>query len=194
MTSVRPARHSAAPNRRRRPNRRPTQSTPSTTRVDNSPVRQLEDALAAAQLRPDPPTASFAEYGLPQPIVDVLARSGIKRPTPIQARTLPDALAGRDVLGRAQTGSGKTLGFGLPMLTRLHAARSSRQSLAPRGLVLVPTRELSAQVAAALTPVAGALGLHVATVVGGLPINKQMAELRRGVDVLVATPGTTRST
>ena len=130
----------------------------------------MEDALAAAQLRPDPPTASFAEFGLPQPIVDVLARAGIKRPTPIQARTLPDALAGRDVLGRAQTGSGKTLGFGLPMLTRLHAARSRRQSLAPRGLVLVPTRELAR--AGRRRPrrrSAGALGLHVATVVGGAP-------------------------
>jgi superfamily II DNA/RNA helicase len=192
VTSVRPARYSAAPDRRRRPARRPNHSNhsnPPAARVDSSAVRQLEDALAAAQHRPDPPAKPFAEYGLPTQIVDVLARSGIKQPTAIQARTLADALAGRDVLGRAQTGSGKTLGFGLPMLTRLHAASGSRQSIAPRGLVLVPTRELSAQVAAALTPAAGALGLHVATVVGGLPINKQMAELRRGVDVLVATPG-----
>jgi superfamily II DNA/RNA helicase len=149
----------------------------------------LDDALAAAQRRPEPPATSFAEYGLPQPVIDVLSRTGISRPTAIQARTLPDALAGRDVLGRAQTGSGKTLGFGLPMITRLHAQRGARASLAPRGLVLVPTRELAQQVADALTPTAGALNLHVATVVGGVSITRQIDELRRGVDVLVATPG-----
>ena len=149
----------------------------------------MDDALAAAQQRPEPPTTSFAEYGLPTRVVDVLGRAGIERPTPIQSLTLPDALAGRDVLGRAQTGSGKTLGFGLPMLTRLDAQRGARQRLAPRALVLVPTRELAAQVAAALTPAARALNLQVATVVGGMSINRQMDELRRGVDILVATPG-----
>jgi superfamily II DNA/RNA helicase len=188
VTSLRPARQSAAPNRRRRPtNSRPHR--PSTPAPDNSALRQLDDALAAAQQRPEPPATSFAEFGLPQSIVDVLSAAGITRPTPIQARTLPDALAGRDVLGRAQTGSGKTLGFGLPMLTRLQAQRGGRQSIAPRGLVLVPTRELAQQVADALTPAAGALRMHVATVVGGTSINRQVDELRRGVDVLVATPG-----
>ena len=152
-------------------------------------MRQLDEALGAAQLQTDLPDTSFADYGLPGSVVDVLARAGIERPTAIQARTLPDALAGRDVLGRAQTGSGKTLGFGLPMLTRLHAAGGARQALAPRGLVLVPTRELAQQVAGALKPAAGELKLHIATVVGGMPINRQMDELRRGVDVLVATPG-----
>jgi superfamily II DNA/RNA helicase len=117
----------------------------------------------------------------------VLQKAGIERPTPIQARTLPDALAGRDVLGRAETGSGKTLGFGLPMLTRLQTQRGRTTS--PRGLVLVPTRELAQQVADALTPAAGALRMHVTTVVGGMSINRQIEELRRGVDVLVATPG-----
>jgi superfamily II DNA/RNA helicase len=190
VTSVRPARYSAAPNRRRRPADRPHRSTPKTPKtapVDNSALRQLDDALAAAQQRPEPTATSFAEYGLPQPVVDVLTRAGITRPTAIQARTLPDALAGRDVLGRAQTGSGKTLGFGLPMLTRLQAQRG--RTTAPRGLVLVPTRELAQQVADALTPVAGALRMHVATVVGGVSIGRQMDDLRRGVDVLVATPG-----
>ena len=187
MTSVRPARHSAAPNRRRRPAGRPHR--PTTASADSSSLRQLDDALAAAQQRPEPRSVSFAEYGLAQRVLDVLAEAGIERPTAIQARTLPDALAGRDVLGRAQTGSGKTLGFGLPMLTRLHAQVGGRQPLAPRGLVLVPTRELAAQVAKALTPAAGALNLRVATVVGGMSISRQMEELRRGVDVLVATPG-----
>ena len=187
MTSLRPARPTAAPNRRRRPsgpNSRPTspRQTP-----DHSALRQLDEALAAAQQRPAPRPTTFAEYGLPQAVIDVLAKSGIERPTPIQARTLPDALAGRDVLGRAQTGSGKTLGFGLPMLTRLQAQRG--RTTAPRGLVLVPTRELAAQVAEALTPAAGALRMHVTTVVGGMPINRQIDDLRRGVDVLVATPG-----
>ncbi|HZC71525.1 MAG TPA: DEAD/DEAH box helicase [Jatrophihabitans sp.] len=152
-------------------------------------MRELDKALGAAQSRSDPPATSFAGYGLPQRVVEVLARAGIECPTAIQSRTLPDALAGRDVLGRAQTGSGKTLGFGLPMLTRLDAARGPRQSRAPRGLVLVPTRELAQQVADALTPAAGVLRLHVATVVGGMSINRQIGELRRGVDVLVATPG-----
>ena len=108
-------------------------------------------------------------------------------PFAIQSRTLPDALAGHDVLGRAQTGSGKTLGFGLPVLTRLEGARRTTKS--PRGLVLVPTRELAQQVAGALTPLAGSLGLRVTTVYGGAPIGRQIADLERGVDLVVATPG-----
>jgi superfamily II DNA/RNA helicase len=197
VTSLRPARQPAAPNRRRRPSgaqHRPTTNPNINAKphqkpapVDNSPLRKLDEALAAAQRRPAPPVTSFAEFGLPQPVIDVLARAGIERPTAIQARTLPDALAGRDVLGRAETGSGKTLGFGLPMLTRLQAQRG--RTTAPRGLVLVPTRELAQQVADALTPAAGALRMHVTTVVGGMSINRQIDELRRGVDVLVATPG-----
>jgi superfamily II DNA/RNA helicase len=190
VTSLRPARPSGAPNRRRRPSgtqHRPTQNRPAQNAPDNSALRQLDDALTAAQQAPAPPATSFAEYGLPQPVIDVLARAGIITPTAIQARTLPDALAGRDVLGRAETGSGKTLGFGLPMLTRLQAQRG--RTTAPRGLVLVPTRELAQQVADALTPAAGALRMHVTTVVGGMSINRQIDELRRGVDVLVATPG-----
>ena len=190
MTSVRPARHSAAPNRRRRPARRPHHSNPPAARVDNSAVRQLEDALAAAQLRPDPPAKPFAEYGLPTQIVDVLARAGIKQPTAIQARTLPDALAGRDVLGRAQTGSGKTLGFGLPMLdppARRRADRGSRSRRAGSSSFRPASSRRRSPRRSPRPP--AHCGLHVATVVGGLPINKQMAELRRGVDVLVATPG-----
>ncbi len=186
MTSLRPARHSAAPNARRRStSARPHRSTA----PDHSAVRRLDDALSAAQQRPDPKADSFAQFGLPESVVAVLTSAGITKPTPIQARTLPDALAGRDVLGRAQTGSGKTLGFGLPMITRLHSDRRPRVALSPQGLVLVPTRELAQQVADALTAPAGALKLHVATVVGGAAIGRQMDELRRGVDILVATPG-----
>jgi superfamily II DNA/RNA helicase len=128
--------------------------------------------------------------------VDALSRRGIECPFAIQGRVLPDALAGRDVLGRAQTGSGKTLAFGLPVLTRLagdtegpgHLA-SLRTPTAPRALVLVPTRELARQVAGELEPLAAVLSLRVTTVYGGAHMGRQIDELRRGVDVVVATPG-----
>jgi superfamily II DNA/RNA helicase len=121
--------------------------------------------------------------------VTVLARRGVHRPFAIQSRTLPDALAGRDILGRAQTGSGKTLGFGLPLLTRLVPGSNKRTSGAPRGLVLVPTRELARQVADELAPLGHPLYLRVTTVYGGAPMGRQIEALRRGVDIVVATPG-----
>ncbi|MCX6463207.1 MAG: DEAD/DEAH box helicase [Pseudonocardiales bacterium] len=130
---------------------------------------------------------TFAELGLPTAVVRALAAEGFTEPFPIQAATLPDTLAGRDLLGRGQTGSGKTLAFGLALLARLAGGRA--QPRRPRGLVLVPTRELSQQVVDALAPFAKALGLTVASVVGGLSFNRQVAELNRGVDLLVATPG-----
>ncbi|MGL6234674.1 MAG: DEAD/DEAH box helicase [Segniliparus sp.] len=130
---------------------------------------------------------TFADLGLSQPLVQTLARQGVTEPFPIQAAALPPALAGRDVLGRGPTGSGKTLTFGLPMLARLTGGKSAPRK--PRGLVLVPTRELAAQVAAALAPLASAVGLRVTSVVGGLSMQRQSDELARGVDVLVATPG-----
>ncbi len=145
--------------------------------------------MSAAEQRREPATTSFTEFGLPSAIVDVLSRAGIECPTAIQAKAVPDALAGRDVLGRAQTGSGKTLGFGLPMLSRLAAAGRPAAPTAPRGLVLVPTRELAQQVADALAPAAAVVNLRVGVVVGGASIGRQMAELRGGIDVLVATPG-----
>jgi superfamily II DNA/RNA helicase len=149
----------------------------------------LDRALDAALAEPAPEPRTFAQLGLPAPLVSVLARRGVHEPFAIQARTLPDALAGHDVLGRAQTGSGKTLGFGLPLLTRLAAAGARRAERAPRGLVLVPTRELARQVADALGPLGHALDLKVTTVYGGAPIGRQVDNLRRGVDVVVATPG-----
>jgi len=121
--------------------------------------------------------------------VTALARAGVAVPFPIQAAAVPDALAGRDVLGRAQTGSGKTLAFGLPMLARLTTAVPPRKARAPRGLVLVPTRELAGQVAAVLTTLAHGVGLRVATIYGGASISRQIDQLARGVDVVVATPG-----
>ena len=132
-------------------------------------------------------TPSFADLGLPAVLVQALRRAGIDAPFPIQAATVPDALAGRDVLGRGPTGSGKTLAFGLPMLVRLagKAAAPGR----PRGLVLVPTRELAAQIERSLDEPALSLGLRVASVVGGAPIKRQADRLARGVDLLIATPG-----
>jgi superfamily II DNA/RNA helicase len=121
--------------------------------------------------------------------VTVLARRGVHEPFAIQARTLPDALAGRDILGRAQTGSGKTLGFGLPLLARLGAERSDVSGGRPRGLVLVPTRELARQVADVLAPLGHPLGLRLATVYGGAAMGRQIDALRRGADIVVATPG-----
>jgi superfamily II DNA/RNA helicase len=122
-------------------------------------------------------------------LVSALAQRGIDAPFAIQARALPDALAGRDVLGRAQTGSGKTLAFGLPMLSRLAGAGGPRREKAPRGLVLVPTRELAQQVADVLTPLGQSIGVTVTTVYGGAPLGRQIDRLRRGVDIVVATPG-----
>ncbi|WP_372492999.1 DEAD/DEAH box helicase [Actinoalloteichus caeruleus] len=133
------------------------------------------------------PIPSFTELGLPDRLVAALTQRGITEPFPIQAATLPDVLAGRDVLGRGQTGSGKTLAFGLPLLVRLLDGTS--QPMRPRGLVLVPTRELAMQVHDALQPFAVALGLRCATVVGGTSFPKQVNALRRGVDLLIATPG-----
>jgi superfamily II DNA/RNA helicase len=132
-------------------------------------------------------TTSFAGLGVPAPLVAVLASSGITTPFPIQAATLPDALAGRDILGRAQTGSGKTLGFCLPLVTRL--ADGHTMAGRPRGLILVPTRELAAQVVGVLTPLARAERLKVTAIFGGTSQNPQVAALRGRTDIVVACPG-----
>jgi superfamily II DNA/RNA helicase len=134
-----------------------------------------------------PATMTFASLGVPARLTAVLAKTGIVEPFPIQAATLPDALAGRDILGRAQTGSGKTLGFSLPLVARL--ADGHTMACRPRGLILVPTRELAAQVATVLTPLAHAAGLKVATIFGGTSQNPQVAALRNRADIVVACPG-----
>ena len=155
------------------PNRRPRET----------PKPVLEDIPTT----PIPDVDTFDELGVPARLSAELARAGIAKPFPIQAATLPDALAGRDVLGRAQTGSGKTLAFGLALLARLDGGRARPKH--PRAIVLVPTRELAMQVSDALTPLAKSLGLWCRTVVGGLSFTKQADQLRRGVDLLIATPG-----
>ncbi|WP_205669059.1 DEAD/DEAH box helicase [Amycolatopsis suaedae] len=138
-------------------------------------------------LDPASSTTSFADLNLPKPLLKALREAGIDSPFPIQAATIPDALAGRDVLGRAQTGSGKTLAFGLALLARLDGGKA--RSRHPRALVLVPTRELAMQVADSLTPLAKSLGLWCRTVVGGMAFTRQADALHRGVDLLIATPG-----
>jgi superfamily II DNA/RNA helicase len=130
---------------------------------------------------------SFAAAGVPAPLVAALAAGGITAPFPIQAATLPDALAGRDILGRGQTGSGKTLGFCIPLAAGLADGHTS--ACRPRGLVLVPTRELAGQVHAVLAPLAESVGLSVATIYGGVPQNPQVAKLRNRADIVVACPG-----
>jgi superfamily II DNA/RNA helicase len=150
---------------------------------------ELDLALAAAAERPGPLALTFAELGLDSRLVAALAARGVTEPFAIQARALPDALAGRDVLGRAETGSGKTLAFGLPMLSRIAGMPGRARDKAPRGLILVPTRELAQQVAGVLTPLGRSLGVSVTTVYGGVPIGRQITRIAGGVDVVVATPG-----
>jgi superfamily II DNA/RNA helicase len=130
----------------------------------------------------------FAQLGLADRIVERLARDGITTPFPIQTATIPDALAGKDVLGRGQTGSGKTLAFGLPLLTRLAEGGKSAPRR-PRALIMVPTRELAMQVSDALEPLVHVLGLRHKLVAGGLSYTTQINALNRGVDLLIATPG-----
>ncbi|MEU5415553.1 DEAD/DEAH box helicase [Streptomyces clavifer] len=134
-----------------------------------------------------PAVEAFAELDMPAALLKTLAAQGVTDPFPIQGATLPNSLAGRDILGRGRTGSGKTLAFGLALLARTAGRRSEPH--APLALVLVPTRELAQQVTDALTPYATSVNLRVATVVGGMSISRQSNALRRGAEVLVATPG-----
>ncbi|MEV1288249.1 DEAD/DEAH box helicase [Micromonospora sp. NPDC049679] len=139
-------------------------------------------------MTPQSEAPDFAALGLPQPLVRALAKAGITTPFEIQQATVPDALAGRDVLGRGQTGSGKTLAFGLPVLARVSAGGRARP-LHPKALILVPTRELAMQVNDALMPLGKSVGVFLKTAVGGVPYDRQIDSLRRGVEVIVATPG-----
>ncbi|MFE7548381.1 DEAD/DEAH box helicase [Streptomyces gardneri] len=146
-----------------------------------------EFALPATVTPALPPADTFGAMELPAEVLRTLTDLGVTTPFPIQSATLPNALAGRDVLGRARTGSGKTLAFGLALLSRLAGRRADAKR--PLALVLVPTRELAQQVGDALEPYAKALKLRTATVFGGVSINRQVVALREGVELLVATPG-----
>ncbi|WP_329199595.1 DEAD/DEAH box helicase [Streptomyces sp. NBC_01435] len=148
---------------------------------------QGEFALPETMTPALPAVEAFAELDMPAALLKTLAAQGVTDPFPIQGATLPNSLAGRDILGRGRTGSGKTLAFGLALLARTAGRRAEPK--APLALVLVPTRELAQQVTDALTPYATSVNLRLATVVGGMSITKQSGTLRRGAEVLVATPG-----
>ncbi|MFH9739317.1 DEAD/DEAH box helicase [Streptomyces roseolus] len=136
------------------------------------------------------PEITFGDLGLPEGVVRKLAQNGVTTPFPIQAATIPDALAGKDILGRGRTGSGKTLSFGLPLLATLAGGQTEKKK--PRGVILTPTRELAMQVADALQPYGDVLGLKMKVVCGGTSMGNQIYALERGVDILVATPGRLR--
>ncbi len=136
-----------------------------------------------------PDNLTFADLGVPAPLVSALSVAGVTKPFPIQAATLPDSLAGKDVLGRGRTGSGKTYAFVLPMLARLAASRSKRRANHPRALILAPTRELATQIQASITPLTDALDLRTMTIFGGVGHGPQITGLRKGADIVVACPG-----
>ncbi|MFF9838525.1 DEAD/DEAH box helicase [Streptomyces sp. NPDC013740] len=166
--------------RPQKPNRRAKSTTPSA-----APPREFR--LPESTTPALPPVADFADLDMPAALLKTLTAQGVTAPFPIQAATLPDSLAGRDLLGRGRTGSGKTLAFGLALLARTAGLRAEPK--APLALVMVPTRELAQQVTDSLTPYATAVNLRLTTVVGGLSVTKQAGALRRGAEVLVATPG-----
>jgi superfamily II DNA/RNA helicase len=134
-------------------------------------------------------STTFDALGVPSRLTEALATAGVHQPFPIQAATLPDSLAGRDVLGRGRTGSGKTYAFLIPVLARLAAEAGRPSPGRPRALILAPTRELASQIEASAAPLAKALGLHTLTVFGGVRPGPQIAALRAGVDLLIACPG-----
>ncbi|MEV7419703.1 DEAD/DEAH box helicase [Streptomyces sp. NPDC089919] len=153
-------------------------------------AEDLEDSLDEADDADSEPTITFGDLGLPEGVVRKLAQNGVTTPFPIQAATIPDALAGKDILGRGRTGSGKTLSFGLPLLATLAGGYTDKKK--PRGIILTPTRELAMQVADALQPYGDVLGLKMKVVCGGTSMGNQIYALERGVDILVATPGRLR--
>ncbi len=154
---------------------------------DSTP--DFDDAEANADADAEP-SITFGDLGLPEGVVRKLAQNGVTSPFPIQAATIPDALAGKDILGRGRTGSGKTLSFGLPTLAQLAGGHTEKKK--PRAIILTPTRELAMQVADALQPYGDVLGLKMKVVCGGTSMSNQIYALERGVDVLVATPGRLR--
>ncbi len=181
-------------NRRRRPSAgtaaaRPARATrPATT----TPIRETtaRESLGTVSTRVVPTDATFESLGVPAPIVQSLADRGVTAPFPIQAATLPDSMAGRDVLGRGRTGSGKTIAFGIPLVAALAAAGpATKHPGKPRGMVLVPTRELANQVTESIAPLATAMGLRITTIFGGVSQQSQVKALKQGVDIVVACPG-----
>lgn len=171
-------------NNRQRPQRRPQE--PHIQQEKRQP-RVTEVAVPTEPAAGVDTSVLFADMGLPDPVVKELAAQGLKHPFPIQAAAIPDGLAGKDVLGRGPTGSGKTFTFGLPVIARLTGGASRPGK--PRALILVPTRELAQQVAGRLRPLAESVGQRIIEVVGGVNIKRNLTALARPVDILVATPG-----
>ncbi|MER5434008.1 DEAD/DEAH box helicase, partial [Streptomyces sp. NPDC002588] len=153
-------------------------------------AEEIVEETVEADAADETPEITFASLGLPEGVVRKLAQNGVTVPFPIQAATIPDALAGKDILGRGRTGSGKTLSFGLPALATLAGGRTEKKK--PRAVILTPTRELAMQVADALQPYGDVLGLKMKVVCGGTSMGNQIYALERGVDILVATPGRLR--
>ncbi len=186
-SDVRPARPYVVEHRRARA--RDAAASPDHSSPERHPLLSSSlPAIAPAHTPAGTPTApTFAQLGVPASLVHALDAQGITEPFPIQAATLPDALNGRDVLGRGRTGSGKTLAFALPMVAALIGARAKANR--PRALVLAPTRELANQIAATVHTLAEPVGLRVMTIYGGVSQRTQVAQLDRGVDIVIATPG-----
>ncbi|QES13969.1 RNA helicase [Streptomyces venezuelae] len=164
--------------------------TVETAVIEADDIIDAVDTDADSAEEPAEPTLTFGDLGLPEGVVRKLAQNGVTTPFPIQAATIPDALAGKDILGRGRTGSGKTLSFGLPLLATLAGGHTDKKK--PRGVILTPTRELAMQVADALQPYGDVLGLKMKVVCGGTSMGNQIYALERGVDILVATPGRLR--
>ncbi|OXY93311.1 DEAD/DEAH box helicase [Streptomyces diastatochromogenes] len=165
-------------------------SVSSTDHIVMSENNQDDDLVTEVTETAETPQTTFADLGLPEGVVRKLAQNGVTTPFPIQAATIPDALVGKDILGRGRTGSGKTLSFGLPTLATLAGGRTEKKR--PRAVILTPTRELAMQVADALQPYGDVLGLKMKVVCGGTSMGNQIYALERGVDILVATPGRLR--
>ena len=162
------------------------QSNNKNGRPSSKPVNQRPASTHAAGSMADTST-TFADLGVPRGLVNALRDEGVEHPFPIQAAAIPQAIDGKDILGRGPTGSGKTFTFGVPMVARLIGGASKPKR--PRGLVLAPTRELATQIRQRLEPVANAAGQRVLEVVGGIKIQRNVTALARPVDILIATPG-----
>ena len=172
-----------------RPRSTRSSSRARTQRRDDRPLAPERAQKPQKALPPVDPSNGFLALGVPETLCAALSLDGIDAPFPIQVATLPDSLAGRDVLGRGRTGSGKTLAFGLAVLTRLSTLQLDRRPGRPRALILAPTRELALQIDATIAPLAQRVGLRSTTVFGGVGQNPQVDALRRGVDIVVACPG-----
>ncbi len=159
------------------------------TTILNASHAATTEVTAATSATPAPSGDGFAALGVSPRLTAALFRAGIASPFPIQSATLPDSLAGRDVLGRGRTGSGKTYAFAIPVLQRLATDGGQRAPGRPRALILAPTRELASQIDATLAPLAKALNLRTLTVFGGVGAGPQISALRNGVDIVIACPG-----